>query len=60
MRKLLDSGVNVGIGVDGTSSNDSGHMLAEVRLALFLQRASGKVEGEPCCYCLSHHALSGP
>ena len=49
VRTLLDSGVNVGIGVDGTSSNDSGHLLAEVRLALFLQRASGKVEGELAC-----------
>ena len=46
VRKLLDSGVNVGVGVDGTASNDSGHLLAEVRLAFLLQRASGSVGGE--------------
>jgi len=30
------------MGVDGTSSNDSGSLLAETRLAMFLQRGGNK------------------
>jgi cytosine/adenosine deaminase-related metal-dependent hydrolase len=41
LRAMLDGHVRVGIGVDGSASNDSGNLLLEARQALLMQRALG-------------------
>ncbi len=57
VRKLLDNGVKVGIGVDGTASNDAGHMLMEVQQTMLLQRVAGNgmlKELSACCFCVMY------
>ena len=41
IRPLWEAGARVGLGVDGSASNDSSHLLSEARQALLLQRSNG-------------------
>jgi cytosine/adenosine deaminase-related metal-dependent hydrolase len=42
IREMLDAGVKVGLGVDGSASNDGNDLIGEARQALLLQRVSGR------------------
>ncbi len=45
IKEYLAAGVNVGLGVDGSASNDGSHLLAEVRQAMLLSRLKEGITG---------------
>ncbi len=45
LREYRAAGVNVGLGVDGSASNDGSHLLAEVRQAMLLARVKEGITG---------------
>jgi 8-oxoguanine deaminase len=59
IRAMCEAGVPVGIGVDGAASNDAGHMLGEVRMAMLLQRVAQDPSAMNARQALEIAALGG-
>jgi cytosine/adenosine deaminase-related metal-dependent hydrolase len=59
IRAMRDAGVPVALAVDGSASNDSGHLLGEARLAFLLQRVAQGATAMPAREMLEIATLGG-
>ena len=59
VHQMRDAGVKVGLGVDGSASNDAGHLLDEARQAMLLQRVKNGADAMSAREVLEIATLGG-
>ncbi len=59
VRQMRDAGVKVGLGVDGSASNDAGNLMAEARQTLLLQRVANGADAMAAREALEIATLGG-
>ncbi|WP_347310399.1 8-oxoguanine deaminase [Defluviimonas sp. SAOS-178_SWC] len=59
VRRMRDAGVKVGLGVDGSASNDAGNIVAEARQAMLLQRVANGADAMSAREALEIATLGG-
>lgn len=59
VRRMRDRGVRVGLGVDGSASNDAGNLVSEARQAMLLQRVANGADAMGAREALEIATLGG-